>query len=43
MPTHLYKFINKILFKIIFSTVITSDYVVIATLITYILLSYLLG
>jgi len=36
MPTHLYIFTNKILFKIIFSTVITSVYIVIAALITYI-------
>jgi hypothetical protein len=36
MPNHLYIFINEILFKIIFIAVITSVYIVIATLITYI-------
>jgi len=36
MPTHLSIFISEIWFKIIFSTVITSVYIVIATLIIYI-------
>jgi hypothetical protein len=36
MPTHLHIFINEVLFKIIFSTVITPVYIVIATLTTYI-------